>query len=95
MTIHEHHQHSRVSLRRRMWPAVAALLLVGTVLAGCGDNDGASSSEARAALDAYVDGINAHSVDDVMAAFADDSRLIDHPLNPGELSGKTEIIRGV
>ena len=94
MTTHKADGRSRVSSPRRMWLATAVLLLVGIVLAGCGDSD-ESSDDARAALDAWVDGINAHSVDDVMAAFADDSRLIDHPLNPGELSGKTEIRRGV
>ena len=35
------------------------------------------------------------SVDDLMAAFAEDARLIDHPQNPGELNGKAEIRIGV
>ncbi len=96
MNTHKADQHRRASLPRRMWLAAAALLLVGIVLVGCGDSDGdESSGGARVALDVWVDGINAHSVDDVMAAFADDSRLIDHPLNPGELSGKSEVRRGV
>ena len=30
-----------------------------------------------------------------MAAFAEDSRLIDHPLHPGELNGKAQVRRGV
>jgi ketosteroid isomerase-like protein len=96
MTTNKADQRTRASSPRRVWPAAAALLLVGIVLAGCGDSDGAESSgDARAALDAWVDGINAHSVDDVMAAFAEDSRLIDHPLYPGESAGKDQIRRGV
>ena len=50
-----------------------------------------NDQEAEAALNAYADGINARSVDDVMAAFAEDSRMIGHPQNRGELKGKAAI----
>jgi hypothetical protein len=42
-----------------------------------------------------VDGIDSRSVDDTMAAFAEDSRPIDHPQQPGVSTGKAEIRRGV
>ena len=81
----------------RLGLALAGLLIAVVVFAGCGDDDSgdATGSDPEAALDAYADGINARSVDDVMAAFAEEARLIDHPLNPGEWNGKTEIRRGV
>jgi len=72
---------------------VFALIVLGALgLASCGDDD---AGDPEAALNAYADGINANSVDDVMAAFAEDSLLIDHPLNPGQLSGKAAVRRGV
>jgi hypothetical protein len=64
------------------------------VLAACGDDD-AEQGDPEAALNTYADGINANSTDDAMAAFAEDSRMIDHPQYPGELNGKEEIRRGV
>jgi len=71
------------------------VVLALLVFAGCGDDDADQAADPEAALDAYADGINANSVDDVMEAFAEDSRLIDHPLNPGVLNGKAEVRRGV
>jgi ketosteroid isomerase-like protein len=64
------------------------------VLAACSDDD-AEQGDPEAALNTYAAAINAHSLDDAMAAFAEDSRMIDHPLNPVELNGKEEIRRGV
>jgi hypothetical protein len=73
---------------------VLALIMLGALgLASCGDDGEAGDPEV--ALNANADGINANSVDDVMAAFAEDPLLIDHPLNPGQLSGKAEVRRGV
>ena len=63
-------------------------------LAGCGDDD-SEQGDPGEALNTYAAGINTNSVDDAMAAFAVDSRMIDHPLNPGELNGKVQIRRGV
>lgn len=74
---------------------LGVFIVVGMVnLTACGDDD-SGQADPGAALDAYADGVNARSVDDVMAAFAEDARLIDHPLNPGELNGKAEVRRGV
>ena len=88
---HEHRSPMRLGL------GLAGLLIAVVVVAGCGDDDSgdATGSDPEAALDAYADGINARSIDDVMAAFAEEARLIDHPLNPGELNGKEEVRRGV
>jgi ketosteroid isomerase-like protein len=58
-------------------------------------DDSADDSDPEAALNTYAAAINAHSIDDTMAAFAEDSRMIDHPLNPVELNGKEEIRRVV
>ncbi len=93
---------TRTDIDRSRWassasmrlPVVVGLLVAVLVLAGCGDDD-SGQADPEMALDAWVDGINANSVNEVMAAFADDSRLIDHPLNPGQLSGKAEVRRGV
>lgn len=59
--------------------------------AACGSDGDGSSADPEAALNAYADGINDRSVDDVMAAFAEDAVLVDHPLHPGELNGQSEI----
>lgn len=72
---------------------LVALLTVVLLAAGCG-SDG-SSGDPEAALNAYADGINARSIDDVMAAFAEDARMVEHPLHPGVLDGKTEVRLGV
>ena len=88
--------HARPMYRSPMRFRVAAGVLVAIlVLAGCGDDDADQGADPEAGLNAWVDGINANSVDDVMNAFAEDSRLIDHPSHPGELNGKAEIRRGV
>jgi hypothetical protein len=71
-----------------------ALLVILIALAGCGDDD-SEQGDPGAAPNTYASGINTNSVDDAMAAFAVDSRMIDHPLNPGELNGKVQIRRGV
>jgi hypothetical protein len=70
------------------------LLVILIALAGCGDDD-SEQGDPEAALNTYAAGINTNSTDDAMAAFAVDSRMIDHPLNPGELNGKEQIRRGV
>jgi hypothetical protein len=73
---------------------VLALIVLGALgFASCGDDDEAGDPEA--ALNTYAEGINAHSVDEAMAAFAEEARMIDHPLNPGELNGKADVRRGV
>jgi hypothetical protein len=64
------------------------------VVAACSDDD-TEQGDPTAALNIYVAGINANSIDDTMAAFAEDSVMIDHPLFPGELNGKAAIRRGV
>jgi hypothetical protein len=79
------------SMLRKSLVGLAALALV---VAACGSDDD-TQSDPETALNTYADGINAASVDDAMAAFAEDSRMIDHPLHPGELNGKEEIRVGV
>ena len=73
-----------------MWKfaAVIGVLLLATA---CGSDGDDSSGDPEAALNAYAEGINAGSVDDVMATFAKDAVLVDHPLHPGELNGTAEI----
>lgn len=71
---------------------VAAVLLLA---AACGSDGDDSSGDPEAALNAYVDAVNDKSLDDAMAVFAEEAVLVDHPLNPGELTGKDEIVRGM
>ena len=70
-------------------PTALVVFAVLFGLAACSDDD--SSADAEATLTAYADGVNDRSVDEAMAVFAETSSMIDHPLHPGELSGKDEI----
>jgi ketosteroid isomerase-like protein len=74
---------------------LAVVVAVLFLAAACGSDGGDSSGDPEAALNAYADGINANSVDQTMAAFAEDAVMVEHPLNPGELNGKEEVRRGV
>jgi hypothetical protein len=94
MTMSDSERAGRVYRSPMRLRGAAGLLVALIVLAGCGDDD-ADQADPEVALNTYADGINANSVDDAMAAFAEDSRMIDHPLNPGELNGKAQIRRGV
>jgi hypothetical protein len=83
------------TMNNQLRVALAGFAALALVAAACSDDDDAEQGDPTAALNIYVAGINANSVDDAMAAFAEDSRMIDHPLIPGELNGKAEIRRGV
>ena len=74
--------------------SLVGFAVVALAATACSDDD-TEQGDPEAALNTYADGINANSVDDAMAAFAEDSRMIDHPLHAGELSGKEEIKVGV
>jgi hypothetical protein len=95
MAKNKNDQPGRVYRTPIRWGVAGAVMLVAViVLAGCGDDD-TDQMGPEAALNTFADGINANSVDDAMAAFAEQSRMIDHPLHPGELHGKAEVRRGV
>jgi hypothetical protein len=79
------------NMLRKSLVGFAALALVA---AACSDDDD-KQSDPETALNTYANGINAASVDDAMAAFAEDSRMIGRPLHPRELNGKEEIRLGV
>jgi hypothetical protein len=83
------------TLNNKLRVALAGFAAFTLVVAACSDDDDAEQGDPEAALNIYVAGINAHSVDDAMAAFAEDARMIDHPLHPGELNGKQAIKVGV
>jgi hypothetical protein len=74
---------------------IATLVTLLVVVLGACSDSSEPTADPEAALNAYADGINARSVDDVMAALAADARLIDHPLNPGVLNGKAEVRRAM
>jgi hypothetical protein len=81
-------------MSNKLRKSLAGFAAFALVVAACSDDD-AEQGDPEAALNTYVAAINAHSLDDAMAAFAEDSKMIDHPLHPGELNGKPAIKVGV
>ena len=72
MSSNHHHAHP-LSLRFR---SVAAVCAVAMVLIGACGGDGADPGET---IQAYIDAYNARDIDAVMAVFADDAVIRNHP----------------
>lgn len=72
--------------------AAAGLLIVGVLLAGCGDDDSAAAedSDPAAVVEDYRVSYNGGDIEEVMTAFTDESVITGHPF-ADESAGLAEI----